>query len=94
MVTGLEVYHADPLGAPQLHEVAPSVIRLIGLVGLAILHSWYQQQRTYAPGLLVWQDWTNNPHTYQFVKVDIQTYLLLRVEVHGMHLNANLVPEL
>ena len=35
VVTGLEVYHADLLGLPQLHAVALSVIQLI----VALVHS-------------------------------------------------------
>ena len=68
VVTGLEVYHADPLGVPLLCMVAPSVVKLIVVlvcmlvnghniladpVGLSGLHTRYQQQRSYAPRLLI-----------------------------------------
>ena len=68
VVPNLEVYHADPLGAAQLHAVALSIVQLIVVlirllvngynvladpVGLSSLHPRYQQQWSYAPGLLV-----------------------------------------
>ena len=89
--------------------VAPSVIQLIVVlvpllidgynvladpIGLSRLHPRYQQQRSYAPGLLIQQDWTNNPLAYQFVKVDVQPRLLLLAEVHQARLDANLIPQL
>ena len=109
VVTGLEVYLADPLGAPQLCVVAPSIIQLIVVlvcllvdgyniladpVELSRLYLWYQQQWSNPPGLLFWQDRTNNPLTYQFIKVDVQPCLLLWAEAHWVRLDANLVPEL
>ena len=109
VVTDLEVYHADPLAVPQLSTVAPSVIQLIIVlvhllveghnvladpVWLSRLHPRYLQQRSYAPGLLVWQDWINNPLTYQFIKADVQPCLPLWAEAHRTRLDANLVPEL
>ena len=63
-------------------------------IGLSRLHPWHPQQRSYAPGLLVWQNRTNNPLAYQFVKVDVQPCLLLRAEVHQARLDADLVPQL
>ena len=82
VVTGFEVYHTDLLGVPQLHMVVLSIFQLIvvlvhllvdghnvlaDLVGLSKLHPWYQKQRSYAPGLFIWQDWADNPLTYQFI---------------------------
>ena len=109
MVTSLEIYHADPLGATQLRMVALSVIQLIVIlicllleghnvltdqVTLARLHTYYQQQQSNAPGLLSQQDRTHNPFAYQFSKVDVQPELLRQSEVNGECLDANLVPEL
>ena len=68
VVPGLEVYHADPLGAAKIRVVAPRIVQLIvvlirllidgynvlaDLIGLSRLHPWDQQQRRHAPGLLV-----------------------------------------
>ena len=109
MVPGLEVYHADPLGAAQLCAVVPNIIQLIVVlvhslvdgynvladpVGLSRLHPRYQQQRSDTPGLLIRQNWTNNPLAYHFVKVDVQPCLFLWVEAHWACLDANLVAQL
>ena len=68
VVPGLEVYHADPLGAAEICVVAPRIIQLIVVlvcllvdgynvladsIGLPRLHPRDQQQRRHAPGLLV-----------------------------------------
>ena len=68
VVPSLEVYHADPLGATQLRAVAQSIVQLIVVlirllvsgysvledpIGLSRLNPWYQQQRSYAPRLLI-----------------------------------------
>ena len=69
VVPSLEVYHADPLGVTEICTVAPRIIQLIVVlicslidrynvladpIGLSGLHPRDQQQRCYAPGLLVW----------------------------------------
>ena len=69
VVPGLEVYHADPLGAAEIRVVTSRIIRLIVVlvcllidgynvladpIGLSRLNPRDQQQRRHAPGLLVW----------------------------------------
>ena len=109
VVPSLEVYHADPFGTAKIRAIMPRIVQLIVVlvrslvdgynvladpIGLSRLHPWYQQQRSYAPGLLIQQDRTNNPLTYQFVKVDVQPHLLLRAEAHRARLDADLIPQL
>ena len=68
VVPGLEVYHADPLGAAKICAVTLRIIQLITVlvrslidgynvladpIGLSRLHPRDQQQRHHAPGLLV-----------------------------------------
>ena len=68
VVPGLEVYHADPLGAANIRAVTSRVIQLIVVlvhslidgydvlanpIGLSRLHPRDQQQRRHAPGLLI-----------------------------------------
>ena len=69
VVPGLEVYHADPLGAAEIRVVTLRIIQLIVVlvrllidgynvladpIGLSRLHPRDQQQRRHAPGLLIW----------------------------------------
>ena len=68
VVPGLEIYHADPLGAAQICAVTSRIIQLIVVlvcslidgydvladpIGLPRLHPRDQQQRHHALGLLV-----------------------------------------
>ena len=68
VVPGLEVYHADPLGAAEIRAVTMRIIQLIVVlvrslidgynvladpIGLSRLHPRDQQQWRHAPGLLI-----------------------------------------
>ena len=68
VVPGLEVYHADPLGAAEIRAITSRIIQLIVVlvcllidgynvladpIGLSRLHPPDQQQRRHAPGLLI-----------------------------------------
>ena len=69
VVPGLEIYHADPLGAAEIRAVTPRIVQLIVVlvcplidgynvlanpIGLSRLHPRDQQQWRHTPGLLVW----------------------------------------
>ena len=103
---GLEVYHADPLSAPQLGAVAPCVVQLIVVlvsflvdghnilahpVGLARLNPRHQQQRSNAPWLLVRQYWPDDPFRYELVQVHVQPCFLFRPQTHWARLDPKLV---
>ena len=68
VVPGLEVYHADPLGAAEIRAVTTRIVQLIVVlicslidgydvladpIGLSRLHPRDQQQRRNAPGLFI-----------------------------------------